>query len=191
MSAETKDKLKTGFLTIISNEAVVKAGRTYTWWVPLILAILSAFVALIPSFSMTMASDPGKSFLGSATYGYETGLVSFQNELEAKKDTLSFTISDKKINVKGWEDGKWITYTVSNYPSGEFIPTANFGFEVFYNDPKLEISDNDFFTRVTKNMNPYSSTPRVDGLDGNEGEVYRTNFIIFNETNMTMAKFPP
>lgn len=193
MKPETKEKLKTGFLTIISNEAVVRAGRDYSWWMPLILGLFSAILALVPSFAMSMTANIGKTFLGDITYSYDIGLYRFQDDLETKKDTLEFTVVDKTINVKGWEDGKWLTYDIGDLKAGgstTITPTTRYAFEVFYNDPKLQISDEDFFNRVSKNMNPYSSTPRVDGLDGNSGETYRTNFMIFNQKSLSFAKFP-
>ena len=78
---QTLDKVKTGFLTLISNNAVVKAGRNYTWIVPLILGLLAAIIALIPSFVTGMIADPGKSFLGTNSYGVENGLALFVEDL--------------------------------------------------------------------------------------------------------------
>lgn len=46
INPQTLDKVKTGFMTLISNNAVVKAGRNYTWIVPLILCIVSDSVTL-------------------------------------------------------------------------------------------------------------------------------------------------
>ena len=185
----TVDKVKTGFMTLISNNAVVKAGRNYGWIAPLILALLAAIIALIPSFVSGMTANAGVSFMATNSYGIENGLTLFTEDLNDEAATMKFTISDKKINVEGFKN-EILTYDISDVGDSETHPTSRHAFEVFYNDPAAAISNNDFVARILKNQNPYTNTPRADKIDANSDEIYRTNFVVFSETSITFGKFP-
>ena len=189
INPQTIDKVKTGFMTLLSNNAVVKAGRNYTWIVPLLLGILSAVIALIPSFVGSMTTDPGKSFIGTNSYGIENGLVLFTNDLNQANPELEFTVVDKKINVKGMNNDI-ITYNIADTGDTDTHPTPRYAFEVFYNDPAAEITDNEFVTRITKNCNPYTNTPRADIVDANAEDLYRTNFMVFCKETLIFGKYP-
>ncbi|MCR5079032.1 MAG: hypothetical protein K6B65_03820 [Bacilli bacterium] len=196
MSAETKHNLKVGFGTLISNNCVVEAGRTFHWWIPLLLGILSVILALVPNFVIGLNTDVGNNFIGSNTYGFENGLVQFGDYLEDNKTDVSFIIKNKEMTVTGWESDYWYSYAseapiTSGDDSVVVQPTYTYGFEVFYNDSSVTgISDTDYRTRVLKNCNPITDTQRTNNPDGSTTSTYRTNFIIFNKTNFVYGKFP-
>ena len=201
LSDKTKHNLKVGFGTLISNNCVVEAGRTFHWWIPILLGLLSAMLALVPNLVNGMRTDVGTNFIGSNTYGFENGLVQSGNYLEENKSNVSFVIENKELKVTGWNSDFWFSYkgdgsnpvidSESSEQTTVVTPTKNVGFEVFYNDSTVTgISDNDYRVRVLKNCNPLTDTARTDNPDGNTTTIYRTNFIIFNKTNFVYGKFP-
>lgn len=187
MSAETKAKITLGFKTLISNDACIKTGREWHWYLPIIFGILSVIIALIPSFTTNMKTKYGTSMLGSATYGYENGLVHFQNFMEEKgvdfvvKDSTLVDTDNKWTSTFSSEDQKW--YTVKNADSNKTI------FEVFFNDYEKhndkneELSDYDFYARVVNNKNPYTDIAR-----GGEKDKYSSNALVLGKKTIYVFK---
>ena len=200
MNPETKAALKTGFGTLVSNDMVVKAAREWHWWTPVILAVASVVVALVPSFVLGMKADVGSSMLGSNSYGAENGLVHFGEFLE--KNNADFLVKGGKLEASGWEAAlkstvaadatapQWFTYTPAktneNAPDTEDHNT----FEVFFNGPESTISDSDFRTRVRANKNPYTDLYRVEANADATYPAYRTNALILGVDSFQFLKFP-
>ena len=87
-------------------------------------------------------------------------------------------------------DNQIRTYNIADPGDSETHPTPRYAFEVFYNNPASEITNDEFIKRITKNCNPYTNTPRADNVDANADDLYRTNFIVFCEDSLTIGKFP-
>lgn len=178
MSPETKGKIALGFKTLISNDACIQVGREWHWYLPVIFAILSVIIALVPSFTINMQTKVGTSMLGSQTYGYENGLVHFQNYLEEKN--IDFVIKDSTLTNENatWEksfegqDQKWFTAKNSE--------TSETTFEVFFNNTD-SIADNDFYSRIIANKNPYTDVARSE-------EKYGNSVLILGKENVYLAK---
>lgn len=179
MSPETKAKIGLGFKTLISNDACVKTGREWSWYWPVFLAIFAVIAALVPSFTKNMQTKYGTSMLGSATYGYENGLVHFHNYM--KENNVDFVIQDSTLIDT---DNKWSSlaesqgqrwYTVKNAEAEKTI------FEAFYNDS--ELSDYEFYSRIINNKNPYT-----DGVRGEENAKYSNNALILGKKTIYVFK---
>ncbi len=150
---ETVAKLKLGFSTIISNDAVVRAGREFHWWTPIILAVLSVIVALVPSMVSSFNVNAGNSILGTS-YGAETGLAYFLNDLS--KTDADIKIADSKAEATNWgsiandSTGKWYQHVSAS--------TGEVTFEAYYNYFKESLSDYDFlYNRILKGLTPEGS----------------------------------
>lgn len=156
LSPEAKDKIKTGFATLINNEACVKASREWTgWWnlIPVGLAIASIVLAVTPTFVQRMSIKGGDTFLARPTNGLDASLATFTSDLV--KSSTHIEIKDGKVKVTNWEaltggTNKW--YQVYN------SETNIVQFEVFYNN--TEYSDNTFINNVLACLNPYDLTSR-------------------------------
>ena len=202
VNPQTKENIFTGLKTFISNDAVVSAGRNLKWWWPLIIALVSIVLALLPNFVSNMNADMGKNALGSSSYGYENGLVEFGHFLEDQKNDLTIKIENKELSVEGWEkalnnysaDAKWFTVPLkpaSSTMQGDIQvgPKNAVGFEVFYNDTNK--TDDEFRALVLENKNPYTEADRsATNPDGTEEGVYRTNVLILSKETFYFAKFP-
>ncbi len=177
MSPETKGKIALGFKTLFSNDACIKVGREWHWYLPVVFAILSVLIALIPSFTINMQTKVGTSMLGSSTYGYENGLVHFTNYLQEKN--IDFVIKDSVLTNENstWEksfegEEKWFTAKNSE--------TNKTTFEVFFNYTD-SISDNDFYSRIIANKNPYTDVARSEAK-------YNNNVLVLGKKNIYLGK---
>ena len=100
MSPETKDKLKTGFLTLVNNDAAIKAAREYHWWMPVILAIASVIITLVPSFVSNMQVNMGQTVLAAGGTSISNGLAKFQLEMKNKNVDIKIDEKGNLINDK-------------------------------------------------------------------------------------------
>ena len=210
-----KNKIIIGFKTVFSNDAVVAAGRNLPWFIPILIALASVVLALIPSFVTGIRSDMGYSSLGANSYGYENGLVAFGDFLESEKNTLSMKIENNELKVTGWNEAldhrnagsQWFSYPITEpLPQPEtssssaeaststevpvvVTPTVTNGFEVFYYEENENIKFEDFRTRILQNLNPYTIQERFDNPDRTYGTTYRTNLLLLAKDRFYFAKF--
>lgn len=193
LSPETKDKLKTGFGTLINNEMCIKAGREYRWFTPIILAICSVIVTLVPSFVSTMKVNMGESVLGTSSVGgVENGLASFQNDL---KNTANASV---EIN----EEGRLVVSDATKE-----VYNAGTGDDRYYeykdsvtNEPVLRVqfaSDN-VSSAILDGLSKYTVTTSttITNSEGETSEVqdavsttYRVSILVFKNTGFSMAVY--
>ena len=200
MNPKVKAALKSGFGTLLSNESVLRTAREWHWWTPVILALVSVVLALVPSFSLGMQSDAGKAMLATNSYGAENGLVHFGQFL--KESDADFTIEGGKLVAKNWKEAlkagvpageaapQWYTYTASKTESVAAATEDHNGFEVFYNEENSTISDADFRARIRLNKNPYTDLYRVSPKADGTYPAYRTNALILGVSTFQFLKFP-
>ena len=174
---ELRAKVLRGLSTLIKNDAVVDVGRNWKWYLPVVMAILAIIIAVIPILTQNMSVQAGNSFFGTS-YGYETGLVHFQQEIDDKN--VSLVIADKKLTnpndtwaaqIKNEADEPWYTYKETG--------TNEVTFEVFYNYT-ANISDTDFLSRITGNKNPITEAVRSLN-DKGEAKSYITAFLFLGK----------
>ena len=173
---ERRAKILTGLSTLIKNNSVIEVGRNWKWYFPVVMAILSIIIALVPIFSQNMAVKAGNSFFATS-YGYEVGLVHFEQELEDKD--VSLVIAENKLTnpsntwsdkIKTDADEPWYQYKTTG--TNEVI------FEVFYNFS--DVDDADFYNRIVANKNPFTETIRSVDADGN-AKAYATPFLFLGQ----------
>ena len=197
MSPETKDKLKTGFATILSNEACVKASREWKGGlnaIPVVLAFVSVILALVPSFVSQM-NVRGSSTVFAAPYSNaDVGLSSFTYRLNhdelgnkvAEADIVHVSFNDQGELVVKNIDKLYATEVELTYPwyIDRDPATEKPAFEVFFNAGFAEeVADTDFFTRLSKGQRPDNGKERTPG-----NTVPETSYLAFGKQNVVFYK---
>ncbi|MCR5491678.1 MAG: hypothetical protein K6F32_06090 [Bacilli bacterium] len=188
---ERRAKIFAGLRTLISNQAVVEGGRSFKWYFPVIMAFVAIILAVIPTFASNMSIQAGNSFFAT-TYGYEVGLLHFEQALDA--GDVSLVIQDGALvnTTNNWQEKmggtkKWYQYKATDlYGNGE----ETVAFEVFYNDS--DIADADFLTSITKNKNPYVTDTdeyRSNDANGNPLTTVTTPFLLLGKKMFYAASF--
>lgn len=90
MKQQTKENVKNGFKSLISNNAVTDSAKNTPWWLALILGLVAAFLPVIP-ITVNNANSYGASFLAKYTQNIETSLTSTCLSLK----------DDAKLKVEG------------------------------------------------------------------------------------------
>ncbi len=193
LSPETKDKLKTGFGTLINNEMCIKAGREYPWYTPIILAVCSVLITLVPSFVNTIQVNMGESVLGTSSVGgIENGLANFQSILKAADASVKIT-----------DEGKLVVSDAAK----EAVYNAGTGDDRYYeykdsvtDEPVLRVQfssdsvNSSYLDALSKNTIKSSTT--VTDSEGVTSEVpdavsttYRVSILVFKDTGFSMAVY--
>lgn len=156
MDPAKKAKILLGFKTLVSNGAVMEAGRTFKWWFPVVMALFAAILAVIPTFVSNINIQAGNSFL-STTYGYELGLLHFEQKLDAQEVSLVIEDGKLKNTTNNWNE-KMSASDAENWYKVKATDLYGEGttatiFEVFYNN--TDRTDEAFLKAVQQNLNPY------------------------------------
>ncbi len=194
MSPETKDKLKTGFLTLVNNDAAIKAAREYHWWMPVILAIASVIITLVPSFVSNMQVNMGQTVLAAGGTSISNGLAKFQLEMKNKNvdikidekgnlinDEASF---DKLYNAGGNDTAKDYYFeakdAVTGYPQLRVLFTDDLISQTTLN--ALSTYDPSKFSSITNSEGATSETVATAS--------YRVSVLAFKTTGFSFATYP-
>lgn len=159
---ERRGNLLLALKTLVSNDACVRASREWKGFkghgVPIIIALISVILALIPSLVSRLNVNAGATFLGTPNYSYNIGLSDFTQKMNA--NGVHIKIENQKIVTEGNLN------TVFNYPATEeekgaegnpnmqwyHVTTERFEnkktvFEAFINN-KADLDDLTFFKNI-------------------------------------------
>jgi len=179
MSDHAKANLKLFFLSFVNNQACVDLGREKPWYGAILSAVLSVVLLCVPVLTGAMKTK-GSDFLGSPTYGYENGLVHFQedvkayqeatgNDLDMKVTKEVFTMDQSAWNgtadKKGFfeyvdENDGSTAWSSSTQPWYHHVnsATGKVDFQVFYTT-ETGSGFTTYVQKVYKGLNPVISVP--------------------------------
>ena len=112
MRERTKETIKDGFGSLISNAAALRGAKNGPLWLTIIMFVLAVLLPIIPLLVTSLRTN-GSSFLNTYSYGLERYVTSIAIDLKDNK-LAEFSISeDHLLTVK--ENGAEIDFT--NYGS--------------------------------------------------------------------------
>lgn len=178
--------------TLVNNDACIRASREWTGFkghgVPIIIAIISIILALIPSLVTRLNVNAGNAFLGSPNYSYDTGISEFTKAMYT--NNVHVKIVDGALVTEGdWKSVATHTEAESTMYWYQAKTTAfeeeAVVFEAFINnDATLE--DSAFFTNIAGDKDA-SRTP-----DGKwRPAKIAWSYIAFGKKSMAFASYKP
>lgn len=194
MDPVKKEKLKTGFMTLINNDACIKAARDYHWWMPIILGVCGIILTLIPSFVTNMQVNMGETVLAANGTSTATGLAKFQSDLKAKN--IDFGVNSDGILT--YDDATAKTL----YNAGGTETAANYYYEAksdVTGEPQLRvIFVEDMISQSYLNalsQRDVTTSTEVAGSDGSTSEsitktTYRVSVLAFKPSGFSFAAYP-
>ncbi len=178
--------------TLINNDACIKVSREWTGFkghgVPIIIAIISILLALIPSLVTRLNVNAGNTFLGSPNYSYDVGISEFTKAMHEK--SVHVKVVDGTLVTEGdWNTVADHTEATSKMywyqASTTAFEEATVVFEAFLNnDPNL--TDSDFFANIAGDKDA-SKTPDGAWRSTKIGWSY----IAFGKNSMAFASYKP
>lgn len=183
MSPEAVDRLKTGFATILSNDACIKAGREMKGpldLIPITIALASVVLAVLPTFTSRINVQGSAVVFNGASANYEQGvsdllhtLVYDENgaergtalTLKIEGGTFSLTTQDRDTLLGGPD--RW--YTVNR------ASTEAPMFEVYFNQSSF--SDDKFFQYIDEYKNPFTGESRGTESD----KAFKCSYLVFGK----------
>ena len=119
MKARTKETLRDGFGSLVSNAACIRGAKHGPLWLTIIMFVLSLILPVVPLF-VSQANIQGSSFLKSQSYSLEKYVTSIAMDLKARNVKLNIS-EDHLLSV--FENDKEINYTEygTNKPFATYI----------------------------------------------------------------------
>ncbi len=192
MSEATKDKLKTGFLTLVNNDAAIKAGREYHWWMPIILAITGLILTLVPTFVSNMQFNVGNTTLAANGTSVANGLAKFQKELKAKNIDLKIG-EDGLLNYaedavssfynEGGTEEKKSWYQATNEVTGYPQLRVLFSSDTISNTMITALSTYDIKSSSTVTMSDGTTSEQETSTS------YRVSVLVFKQSGFIFAAY--
>ena len=200
MDPETKDRLITGFKTLISNDACIRAGREFRGIGLNILAVGIALgaclIADVPGLVTNLNVNYGESLL-SVPYSLDQNLTNFTKAMQ--KHGCSVEIKDGKVAV---ETTSWnamiaetnvrpagVTPFLSEYDwySEYSSSREEIAFEVFINNYVTPVEDSLFFARIADGKEPSTGKPRKD-IDWSKTTYYAANYLAIGKESLVFCR---
>ena len=122
MKERTKEVVRDGFGSLVSNAAALRGAKSGPFWLTLLFFIFSLLLPILPIF-ITQANTKGSSFLGSNSYSLEKYLPSIGFTYGTSKPFAAYENSVSKqldfviyvSNVTGNKEMKAFNTVVTNY----------------------------------------------------------------------------
>lgn len=90
MRTQTKEYLRSGFGSLISNQCAIDAAKGFPWWASIIVFLIGTFLPVIP-ITVSTSSVNGRDFVSGTNYSFDrdaTGIA-----IELKQKGYEFTVN--------------------------------------------------------------------------------------------------
>ncbi len=87
--------------TLFSNDACIQ-GREHKWYAPVIIAILAAVIAVIPTFVGRMTIQASSFFTSGYTYDYENALTAFADQTSSV--SMKISAGELSVDEAAWKE---------------------------------------------------------------------------------------
>lgn len=173
ISKKTKDNVRLGFISLFNNDACIQGGREKPWYAAVIIAVVSIFIAVCP-VSWYYLKQNGSMFLDTPNYGFETGLVAFQETIHDQNISMKIVGEKLVCNVSTVTGKDYIDVVKSNAGTTDSVTLRAYYWS--------GISATEFTTNRDTIINKTA--------DPNGGEKFKTNVIFFGEDFFYAYKLP-
>ena len=126
MKERTKEIIKDGFGSLISNAAAIRGAKNGPLWLTIVMFFLSILLPVVPLF-VQQANINGSSFLKSYSYGMERYVTSVAMDLKNNRlaefnineeHMLSITENGNEVDFSAYEGKPYAAYT--NEVTGQY-----------------------------------------------------------------------
>lgn len=121
MKDRTKEILRDGFGSLISNASAIRGAKAGPLWLTIVMFILSIILPIIPMF-VAQANLKGSSFLNTYSYGLERYVTVMALDLKDNRN-VEFSIDDQHL-LSVNENGSAVTF--DDYRNLNPVPFAKY-----------------------------------------------------------------
>ena len=187
MKERTKEIIKDGFGSLISNSAALRGAKNGPLWLTIVMFIFGILLPIIPLFVAQLTTN-GSSFLGSYTYGLERYITSVAMDLKNNR-LAEFSISeDHLLSVK--ENGADVDlneYGANKpYATYENQNTHQYDFLVYLSNATTA-NEKDTVNKAIVNTTYNSGT--TTATTGASESVYHPSYMILFKNGVYVAIF--
>lgn len=182
MKDRTKEIIKDGFGSLISNAAAIRGAKAGPLWLTIVMFILSIFLPVVPIF-VAQVNTNGSTFLTSYSYGLERYVTAMAMDLENNRNAKFIISEDHLLSIK--EDGNDINFNDfgSEKPYAAYVNdvTKQYDLLLFISTASTDKEKSTFNSLITATSYVKGSTNKADE---NTESAYRANYIILFENGV-------
>ena len=176
MKERTKEIIRDGFGSLVSNSAAMRGAKAGPFWLTLVMFILSIFLPVLPIF-ISQINTNGSTFLSSYSYGLERYVTAIAMDLENNKNAKFIISEDHLLSVK--ENGTDVDFDNygSSTPYASYVDkaTGNYNLLVYLSSAEKDGEKGTVNTAIANTKYVVGSTT----IAGDSSEsIYHPNYII-------------
>ena len=186
LSKEASFNLRAGFGSLISNNSCIEAGKNIPFWVPLILALIAAFMPVVP-IMVNLSRTNGDSFIsGQYTYSFDREATITAWSLKQNGSSL---ILNNEHYLSYYESGSQVTtvginkmYEVINKDRNQYEMITYFLIEDKVNRKTVD----DYYKIVADKMYKTGSMAEKQEDDDPTQTYYQPSLLVFYKDGMAI-----
>ena len=200
LSPEARFNLKVGFGSLFSNNSAIEAGKSLPFWIPIILGLLGAFLAILPIMVGILNTNGEALIKSSNTYAFEREYALALYNLN--EQGIEFTVGEGHL-LTYTKNGKTITPTSENDfllyrhqidSTGQYEGTSYsyYGIEAYYlfdkeEYPAGEKTSSQWYTEYNNVSYKLHSIDKKADTDPSGTKYYKPHRIYFYKTGVAIS----
>ena len=178
MKARTKEIIRDGFGSLVSNASAMRGAKAGPLWLTLVMFFLAIFLPIIPIFVQQVSTN-GSTFLDSYSYNLDRTVTGTALKLKNERNT-EFTIGeDHLLTIQ--ENGVGVNfndygsdYIYASYISFEGTVHPEYELVVYLSTAETDKEKENFINEVSLINFAWNSTYRTDAMTS----IYHPNMIV-------------
>ena len=183
MKERTKEVVRDGFGSLVSNAAALRGAKSGPFWLTLVMFILSLLLPILPIF-ITQANTKGSSFLGSNSYSLEKYIPALGLDLQSKGYEFQIT-PDHEFALS--QDGKTVGLETFNsekpFAAYENTVSKQYDFVIYVSNEDGAKEKKAFNTVVSTRKYKLNTTEVSEEKDG----TYTPSYMILFRKSLFVA----
>ena len=188
MKERTKEIVKDGFGSLVSNAAALRGAKNGPLWLTILMFIFGIIIPLIPLFVSYITTN-GSSFLNKYSYGLERYVTNIAMDLNDTKE-VNFSISEDHELFITNKDGSPVNFSSYGsekpYIGYENKNTNQYDFLVYLSDATTNNAKNNLNNTI-KNIK-YDLGTKTVATEGSES-VYHPSYMILFKNGVYVCIF--
>ena len=187
MKARTKEIIRDGFGSLVSNSSALRGAKAGPFWLTLVMFILGIFLPVVPQL-VSYANTNGSTFLNTYSYGLEKNVTALATNLKNERNVEFEIDADHLLTVR--ENNQVVDYANYGYlyPYGYKVNEKSNQFDLllYISDRTIE-SDKQTVVELINNkyfaLNSYHEATTTDV------DLYRPSYVVLFKNGVYVSIF--
>ena len=186
MKARTKEIIRDGFGSLVSNASALRGAKAGPLWLTIVMFFLAVLLPIIPLF-VSQANTNGSTFLNNYSYNLDKNVTLMAMELKNNRNVEFEIDSDHLLTVR--ENDQVVDYSMYGYVNpfaGRVNERTNqFELLLFISDATTDANKATVVDLISKKVYGYNTTHEVAAEDG----LYHPSYIVLFKNGIYVSVY--